>query len=188
MLAALLQAPPALPAGLITPSDVGGFAAWQSLCLDGRLTPVRDHYAVLASTPTTRAHRARTLCALVQTRTVVGRQSALWVHTGQAISTQVHLLYEPTQHRPKPQPGAQTHQTMLTPQDILEIDGVHVTGATRTAVDLAVHIDRTLALSGLKMLAAQKLVTLEGVLHRLEQIPGRSRRSDSVDLVHRAIP
>lgn len=187
MLAALLQAPLALAAGLITPSDVGGFAAWQSLCLDGRLTPVRDHYAVLAQTTITRAHRARTLRTLVQTRTVVGRQSALWVHTGEAISTQIYLLYEPDQHRPKPQPGVQTHQTRLTPQDITEIDGLHVTSAARTAVDLAIHIDRPYALNGLRALATQRLVTLEGVLHRLEEIPGRSRRSDSVDLVQRAI-
>lgn len=103
------------------------------------------------------------------------------------MSTQIHLLYEPDQHRPKPQPGVQTHQTRLTPPDIIEIDGLHVTSPTRTAVDLAIHIDRAYALNGLRTLATQGLVTLEAVLHRLEQIPGRSRRSDSVDLVQRAI-
>ncbi len=183
MLAALLQAPRALESDLITPADVGGSVAWQSLVLDNQLTPVWGPYAVAAHKQITAQHRVSALREMVQTRTVLGRQSALWVLTGHLTSPMVHLLYPPTQHRPKPQAGTVTHQTKLTGIDVIEIDGVQLTGATRTAVDLAIHVERRHALTGLQTLAQHQLVSMPEVLTRLEQIPGRSRRSESVDLV-----
>ncbi len=187
MLAALLQPPRTLDSELITPPDVGGTAAWRSLVLDGQLTPVWGSYAVSAHVEVTTQHRVGALRNLVQSRTTLGRQSALWVHTGRRLSDKVHLLYAPKQHRPKPRTGVMTHQTNLTESDCLSIVGVQVTGPTRTAVDLAIHIERSQALEGLHTLADLGLITLDEVLTRLQQIPGRSRRAESVDLVHCAL-
>lgn len=188
MLAALLQAPAPLGNNLVTPADVGGPAAWQALCLDGHLQPVWGGCALPAGIELAREHRAEALRPFLQPRTVVGRQSALWVLTGLRMSKFVHLLYSPSQHRPPPQPMCLTHQTNLQPDDQVEISGVPVTAATRTAVDLAIHLDRRAALQGLRELNRLGLISLEPVLARLDQIPGRSRRAESTDVVHWAIP
>lgn len=187
MLTDLIQPPRGLKSDLVTPSDVGGYPAWRSLLLDQHLKPVWDSYAICAHKEITQRHRAAALRPQVQARTVLGRLSALWVLTGHLGTRQVQLLYAPTQHRPQPRAGCQTHQTTLTAQDTIEIDGVRLTSPTRTAVDIAIHVERREALLGLRALAEHRLVRIEQVLERLTQIPGRSRRTESVDLVQWAL-
>lgn len=184
MLGQLLQ-PPAIRTGLVTPRDVGGTIAWRSLHLDGHLVHLWGENSLPAEEDPDPTHRALALTQEVVARTVLGRQSAVWVFTGESMSPLVHLIYDPKHHRPPPKSGRATHQAHLLAEDVIELSGVPVTSPVRTAMDCAMFLPRAQAVRAVRELGP--LVTRAQVRNRIQRAPQRTAKEEPMDVVDRAL-
>jgi hypothetical protein len=117
--------------------DLLGRVAHQAMLLDGITRRVRDDLTVPADVAVTPELRIASLAALVPSRCVVGRQAALWVHTGAHEPLRVAVLVGPRVRRPDPHPGRTTHETELTDADVVTLGNVRATSVQRTGLDLA---------------------------------------------------
>lgn len=114
-----------------------GPVAHQAMLLDGITRRVRDDLTVPADVVVSPELRIAALAALVPARCVVGRQAALWVHTGAHEPLRVAVLVGPRVRRPDPHPGRTTHECELTDTDVVTLGDVRVTSVQRTGLDLA---------------------------------------------------
>ena len=176
-----------MTSALVRPDDVGGTAAWQSLCLAGFLTVVWGDFAARARSRLSAEDRAIALGPHVAPRTVVGRESALWIYTNLRRSAQVHVLYSPAQHRPTPAPDSATHQAVFLDGDVRSLAGIAVTSPARTAVDLCVHMARPCAIEALRALLANEAVDAAAIRSRIERMPPRSRSAEAADILDAAL-
>lgn len=117
--------------------DLLGPVAYQAMLLDGITRRVRDDLTIPADVAATPELRIASLAALVPSRCVVGRQAALWVHTGAHEPLRVAVLVGPRVRRPDPHPGRTTHECELADADVLTLGEARVTSVQRTGVDLA---------------------------------------------------
>jgi hypothetical protein len=107
------------------------------MLLDGITRRVRDDLTVPADVVVSPELRIAALAALVPARCVVGRQAALWVHTGAHEPLRVAVLVGPRVRRPDPHPGRTTHECELADADVVTLGDVRVTSVQRTGLDLA---------------------------------------------------
>lgn len=114
-----------------------GPVLWQTLIRDGLAVPVWGHLAVPADRPPTPEVRALAVRALVPPRGVVGRASAVWVHTGGARPTRIDVLVAPQARRPDPHPQRVPHECVLPADDVVGVGPLRVTTVERTAIDVA---------------------------------------------------
>jgi hypothetical protein len=114
--------------------DVLGPVTYQALLLDRVTRRVRGDLTVPADLMTTAELRA---AALVPDRCVVGRQAAVWVHTGSHEPLCIEVLVGPRGRRPDPHPGRTTHECELPEADVVLLGSVRVTSVQRTGLDLA---------------------------------------------------
>jgi hypothetical protein len=126
---------PGLPLEIV-PATVGALT-YRTLLRDGVTRHVWGELTVPADVDVTPALRAAAFRGLVPARAVVGRRSAVWVHTGQHPPRRVDVLVPPRSRRPDPHPGRTTHECALPGSDVLELAGVRVTGVQRTGLDVA---------------------------------------------------
>jgi len=117
--------------------DLLGRVAYQAMLLDGITRRVRDDLTIPADVAVTAELRIASLAALVPSRCVVGRQAALWVHTGAHEPLRVAVLVGPRVRRPDPHPGRTTHESELTDADVVTLGNVRATSVQRTGLDLA---------------------------------------------------
>jgi len=117
--------------------DLLGPVAYQAMLLDGITRRVRDDLTIPADAAATPELRIASLAALVPARCVVGRQAALWVHTGAHEPLRVAVLVGPRVRRPDPHPGRTTHECELADADVVTLGGVRATSVQRTGLDLA---------------------------------------------------
>lgn len=135
----------------VSPATVGA-VAFDALLRDGHADRVWGDLAVPTGAPTTPAHRAAALRALVPARAAVGRETAAWVHTGTGLPARAHVLVGPRRRRPDPHPLRVTHECVLPAEHTVEIAGVRVTTVQRTGVDVARWGSATSALATLRAL------------------------------------
>jgi hypothetical protein len=157
--------------------DVLGPVTYQALLRDHVTRRVRGDLAIPADVTTTPELRAAALASLVPERCVVGRQAALWVHTGSHEPPRVAVLVGPRVRRPDPHPGRTTHECELRPADVIRFGGVRVTTVQRTGLDLArwFPVDEALTLlaplsthgfdPGAALIALERLAGYAGVRH-----------------------
>ncbi|MBB2921836.1 hypothetical protein [Cellulomonas cellasea] len=126
---------PPLPLEL-RPSDVGPLTH-RTLVRDGVATVVWGDLAVPADVPVGPRLRAAAFRGLVPARAVVGRRSAVWVHTGEHAPRRVDVLVGPRSRRPDPHPCRTTHECALPETDVVDLGGVRVTTVQRTGLDVA---------------------------------------------------
>lgn len=128
---------PAPPLPLeILPSDVGGLT-YRALVRDGVTRPVWGDLTVPSDVPVGPRLRAAAFRGLVPARAVVGRRSAVWVHTGEHSPRRVDVLVPPRSRRPDPHPCRTTYECALPARDVVDLGGVRVTTVQRTGLDVA---------------------------------------------------
>ena len=138
----LLRPPPTVQAPF-TPAALGASPlAWATLLRDGDIVEIRPGFAVTPGTPVTAGLRALALAHLVPTGAVVGRASAVWVHTGRGDRPRVCVLYAPGGHRPRDPARLEACQATVRPWEIVSVAAggdrsLPVTTLTRTAMDVA---------------------------------------------------
>ncbi|GAB4085826.1 hypothetical protein GCM10028784_24560 [Myceligenerans cantabricum] len=174
-LAQLLDPRPASVPLVVTPSGVGGPAAWQDLLRRGALVPLRetplgatDTAAVAAGTRVTPTHRALAVATraggALPARAVVAGASAAWVYTGLRAGVaaprlddgagSLELAHDAGVHRPAGPVGAVVRCSPGLPRDTVRLGGVPVTTPGRTAADVACRLPFEHAVPVLLALAA----------------------------------
>ena len=144
-------APAELP-WAIWPTDVG-MIAYQALLRDRVLVPVRGELAIPADVPATPLVRATALGPLVPDRCVVGRQAAVWIHTGAHEPARIDILVGPRRRRPDPHPDRVTHEAELAAEHIVLLGAVKVTSVQQTGLDIARWLPQARALEQLRSLS-----------------------------------
>ena len=113
-----------------------GAAAWWALLHDGVVRRLWGDVAIAADLVDTPALRAVGLASLVPARGVVGRQSAVWLHTGQFSPRRVDVLVTAGGRRADPHPLRTTAESGFGPGDIVRLGEVRATTVQRTGVDV----------------------------------------------------
>lgn len=183
LLRRLFTPPPTAPPRTVRPGDVGGDIAFASLHASGHLFALAPGVGVLPGTVTTSTDRLLALSHRIPPRTVVGRLSAAWAHTGHGDPTTLTVLYAPQSHRPSHAPGIRTHQATLSHDDIDGIGPLRLTGPLRTALDLARHVPRAHALPALTSLYDAGLLDVEALDVRVRAQPHGPLTAESLDVV-----
>lgn len=126
---------------------------WTGMHLDGTLVPLWRDVSRRADVPESPTLRAAALAPLVPARGVLGRLSAVWVHTGRVDPPRrVDVLVPSGARRPEPHPDRQAAEAELRDDDVLAVGPVRVTGVTRTAVDVARWVPPAPAVRALRAL------------------------------------
>jgi hypothetical protein len=134
-LAAYRPAPPPARTVVVRRDGVPA-SAWFGQLRDGALRVVWGDVAIAADVVPTPELRALALADLVPRRTVVGRCSALWVHTGRHPPERLEVLVGRRARHTAPHPWRVSHEADLTDDDVVRFAGVRVTGVQRTGVDV----------------------------------------------------
>ena len=157
------------------PSDLGTAAqAWAALVRDADVTELRPGFAVVPGTQVTAGLRALALAHVVPAGVVVGRASAVWVHTGHGDQERVCVLYPPGGHRPRDPRRLQACQATVRPWEILTLAtgperSLAVTSLTRTAMDVATWCEPQESAELLTHLVGAGL-DVDDALHRLDLV------------------
>lgn len=126
---------PPLPLEIV-PAQVGA-PTCHALVRDGVTRRVWGDLTIPSDVPVGPPLRAAAFRGLVPVRAVVGRRSAVWVHTGEHTPRRVDVLVPPRSRRPDPHPSRATYECALPPQDVVDLGGVRVTTVQRTGLDVA---------------------------------------------------
>ena len=179
----VLTPPPTTLPRTVRAGDVGGPVAFAELRTSRRLVMLAPDVAVLPGASVTRSDRLVALAARIPPRTVVGRLSAAWVHTGHGDPLTLAVLYPPTAHRPHRRPDLRTHQATVAADEVEGLGGLLVTRPLRTAVDLARHVPRELSLPALERLCHDGLLDTARLAACLRAHPPGPLASESLDVV-----
>lgn len=120
-------------------TDVGT-ATWWGLLADDVVRPLWGDVALAADLPETPARRAVAIADLVPARAVVGRQSAVWLHTGRFPPRRVDVLVPARARRADPHPLRVTAEATFEPGDVLRFGPVRATTVQRTGIDICRHV------------------------------------------------
>jgi hypothetical protein len=110
-----------------------------ALVLDGQLYRVGDAFAA-PDTPDTSELRAQAFRALRPGRLVADRGTAAWIHGTRSVPPVQPQVCIDRRNRGRVPPGFDAHQHALDRDDTVELDGVRLTTALRTAMDLVLTL------------------------------------------------
>ncbi|MBD8058712.1 hypothetical protein IC607_07010 [Cellulomonas sp. JH27-2] len=127
--------PPAVPA--VVRRDGVPASAWHGQLRDGALRVVWGDVAAPAGLRLTPEVRVRAIADLVPDRAVIGRSTALWVHTGRHRPDRVEVLVHRRTRPVAPNPHRVCAEADLPDADLSWVAGLRVTTVQRTGVDLA---------------------------------------------------
>ena len=116
-------------------SDVGA-AAWWRLLDDGVVRPLWGDVALAADLAETPERRSVAIAELVPARGVVGRGSAVWLHTGRFPPRRVDVLVATRTRRADPHPLRTTAESTFSDEDVVQVGSVRATTVQRTGLDL----------------------------------------------------
>ena len=178
---------------VLTPGRPFSHAELQAMENDGVLQRlVEDSYAS-SSTRATPELRAAALAAGLTTRllrrTVVGRLSAAWIF-GCAPAPAAPVLLVPAPRRLSSAGrghGAILHEVALGEFDVIDLGTLSVTTPLRTAVDVAVHGEGTIAALVIRRLIAQRGLglTLSLVTRAVDALPRQPNKQRGKELLRR---
>lgn len=129
------------------------------------------------------------LPAALRERAVIGRQSALWIHTGGMAPAKINLLVDHKRRTSalRPFSGCQLHEVHLAAADVALVSGadIRVTTPLRTAVDMALYAPEGEAAPAVRLLSSHPLLDcpLESVRARLEAMVRVPRKRAALALV-----
>jgi len=189
----LLHAPIELPPfeRIITPDDVGGSAAWQTLVHDGALRPLYGEAALPVGVVDTAELRAQAVrhCAPIGAQgeglsTALSGLSAAWVWLGgQAPQTMEYAVA--IGKRQRDEPGIQYRYSPFDASHVLEVSGLWVTNLERTVRDLALWYEAEVAMPLiLKLVASGANIAEAGLM--LERPLRLVRRPTARDILQAA--
>jgi len=179
-------APPLAASMIVTPGDVGGTVAFDTLVREGSLVLVHGRCAVPADVPVTPRIRMLALAPHLPPRTVVGRASAAWVYLGGVAGQRVTVLYPPNCHRPHPGPLVASHQAVLRDDEVVRLGGVAVTTPARTAADVALFTPEIEATRLVRELVTATATSTRDVLTALGRRRGDAAYGRALDVVRAA--
>lgn len=142
---------------IVRPGDVGGAAAFTALAAEGFLRMLWHDHAMAADVPVTPAVRALALFSALSPaarRCVIGRATAVWVHTGAHRPRRADLLVPTGVRIPAPDVGHVAHEARLSPDECVELGPLRVTDVCRTAADVARWLPLSVAAPLLASLAS----------------------------------
>jgi len=151
---ATYRPPAAVPSVVVVRRDSVPASAWFGQLRDGVIRIVWGDVAITADCVPTPAIRALAVADLVPPRSVVGRSSALWVHTGRRAPDRVEVLVARRARHTAPHPRRVSNEAELTSDDVVRLAGIRVTSVQRTGTDLARCLPATQAVSALSELVA----------------------------------
>lgn len=134
-------------------SDVGA-AAWWRLLDDGVIRPLWGEVAIAADLDETPERRSVAIAELVPARGVVGRQTAVWLHTGRFAPRRVDVLVASRARRAEPDPLRTTAEATFEAGDVVQVGAVRATTVQRTGLDICRHLPPGQALRLLEPLLA----------------------------------
>ena len=120
-------------------ADVGA-AAWWSLLDEGVARPLWGEVAIVTDLAETPARRSVAISELVPARGVVGRQSAVWLHTGRCPPRRIEVLVATRTRRADPHPLRTTAESTFADEDVIDVGSVRATTVQRTGLDLCRHL------------------------------------------------
>ena len=141
---------------VVGPADLGAAAAFTALVTQGYLREIWNGRAVASDVPVTPAIRADALFGSLSTaarRCVIGRASAVWIHTGAHRPRRADLLVPAGVRIPAPEVGHMAHETRLDPDEWVTVGPLRVTSICRTAADVARWLPLSVAAALLATLA-----------------------------------
>lgn len=150
----LLQTPIELPPfeRIITPDDVGGSAAWQTLVHDGALRPLYGEVALpvgVTDTAELRAQAARHSAPAgargAELNLMLSGHSAAWVWAGGEAPPLMEYTV-PTGRRLRDEPGIRYRTVPFDTSQALQISGLWLTNLERTVRDLALWYEADVAM------------------------------------------
>ncbi|MEN0128113.1 MAG: hypothetical protein AAGC49_01645 [Brevundimonas sp.] len=171
---ATYRPPPTVPSVVVVRRDGVPASAWFGQLRDGVLRLVWGDLAITADCAPTPAVRALAVADLVPPRSVVGRSSALWVHTGRHAPDRVEVLVARRARHTAPHPRRVSNEAELTNDDVVRLAGIRVTSIQRTGTDLARCLPAAQALAALSelvplgfdpLLASHTLAAMRGHRH-----------------------
>ena len=187
---AAYRPPPPTPRVVVVRRDSVPPSAWFGQLRDGALRVVWGDVAVAADVRPTPELRALAIADLVPRRTVVGRGSALWVHTGRHEPDRLEVLVGRRARHTAPHPRRVSNEADLADGDVVRLAGVRVTTVQRTGTDLVRCLPTSQAVAALSDLvplgfdpaaAARMLAGLRGhrnvrlALSTLSQVTAQAR-------------
>ena len=158
-----------------TPAGLGASAqAWAALVRDADVVEVRPGFAVVPGSHVTAELRALALAHVVPHGVVVGRATAVWVHTGHGDRPRVCVLYPPGGHRPRDPGRLEVCQATVRPWETVALAtgpgrSIQVTSLTRTAMDVATWCSPQESAELVTHLVAAGL-DVDDALHRLDLV------------------
>jgi len=129
--------PPPLSVPALVHRDEMPSSAWHGQLRDGALHVVWGDVAAAAGLRLTPEVRVRSIADLVPDRAVIGRSTALWVHTGRHRPDRVEVLVHRRTRPAAPNPHRVSAEADLPDADLTRVAGLRVTTVQRTGVDLA---------------------------------------------------
>ena len=167
---------------VIVASEVGPIV-FQALLLDGVARRVRGEVAISVDARETPSVRAAAVQHLVPRRAVVGRVTAVWVHTGGAPPERIDVLVAPAARRPDPHPERVTYECSLTPSDVVVVGPLRVTSVERTAVDVGRWSPPAQAAALVRRLATDAGLDVRGTRRRLLALSGQRGVQNARDVL-----
>jgi hypothetical protein len=168
----------------------------QAMESDGVVRRILGQVYVPAAARTTAQLRARALAqmltARVRERTVAGRLTAAWILGCAPPPVKPVMLVESTRRLARLGPGESllVHEVRFGEFDVVEIAGLRVTSALRTAVDLALHSEERVALPVLRRMVGHPSLGLTATLvsRGLESMPRQPHKDRARRLIERLDP
>lgn len=173
------QVPGAAMPVLYSPGTLFSWAELQAMAADGVLTRLSQRGFLppgAAATPQLRARAAAcTIPQPIRQRVVAGRMTAAWIYGCAAEPDRIALLVDASRRISslRATRGCSFHEVRLGPFDVVSLGGLLVSSPLRTAVDIALHVERDRALPALAaLLAAPELnVRLRLLVRAVEATP-----------------
>ena len=166
----------------------------ERLLADGSVVqPLRGVYLATASSADPVA-RAQAVGLVLPAGAAVGRRAAAWLYgtdprapdeLGEPLTLECVVPAGSVVPRRR---GLVPHEARLPPGDVVDLDGVRVTSAERTALDLARHLRPHMALAVLDALAGAGRVDPAALLERLEEWRGERHVARARRLIQHCEP
>lgn len=164
-----------IPAGIYAPSAKLTLQDLRVLAADGLVTRVFGDVYSDAGADSSASVRAGAVAAAAGPGALVGRETAIWVHTGSFESSLLHILVPDGRRRRRFRRDCCVHESRARGADVTELAGLRLTTLHRSVFDVcAADIDSADDVLG-ELSAHLDLRGFDDYLSALGSVPGRVR-------------
>lgn len=143
---------------LYAPGQLFSWPELQSMAADGVLTQLYQHGYTVPGAPASPQLRARAAAFAVppaiRQRVVAGRMTAAWIYGCASEPDRLALLVDAKRRISslRSTRGCTLHEVRLGPFDVVSLGGLMVSSPSRTALDIALHVESERAVPALRQL------------------------------------